>query len=43
MAYRQYSTDYVRAEDEAKAARRGIWDGEFVPPSDYRRTKPLKS
>ena len=28
-AYRRYSTDYVDEENEAKAARRGIWAGEF--------------
>lgn len=36
-AYRRYSNDYVDEEREAKAAKRGIWAGEFTPPEDYRR------
>ena len=37
LAYRKYSTDYVGQEQAAKAARRGIWRGEFVPPWEWRR------
>ena len=37
IAYRKYSMDYVIAEGEAKAARAGIWAGEFVNPEDFRR------
>ena len=36
-AYRRYSDDYVDEENEARAARRGIWAGEFTSPEDYRR------
>jgi endonuclease YncB( thermonuclease family) len=36
-AYRRYSNDYVDEENDARAARRGIWAGEFTPPEDYRR------
>lgn len=36
-AYRRYSSDYVDEENEAKAARRGIWAGEFTSPEAYRR------
>jgi endonuclease YncB( thermonuclease family) len=36
-AYRRYSNDYVDEENEAKAARRGIWAGEFTAPEAYRR------
>jgi hypothetical protein len=36
-AYRRYSSDYVDEESEARAARRGIWAGEFDSPEDYRR------
>jgi len=43
LAYRQYSTDYVGTEDKAKAAKRGMWKGEFVPPWDWRRGKRLAS
>ncbi|WP_414643572.1 thermonuclease family protein [Brevundimonas sp.] len=38
-AYRRYSMDYVGAEAEARAARRGVWAGEFVQPEDYRRER----
>ena len=37
VAYRHYSSDYVSAEDTAKANRRGIWAGTFEMPSRYRR------
>lgn len=37
VAYRQYSTDYVAQEAEAKAAGRGVWEGRFVMPWDWRR------
>ena len=36
LAYRKYSTDYVGQEKAAKAARRGIWRGEFVSPWEWR-------
>jgi endonuclease YncB( thermonuclease family) len=39
MAYRQYSKAYVSQEDEAKAAKRGIWAGSFTPPWDWRKGK----
>jgi endonuclease YncB( thermonuclease family) len=35
-AYRRYSSDYVDEENEARAARRGIWAGEFTAPEAYR-------
>ncbi|MCY4499035.1 MAG: thermonuclease family protein [Rhodospirillaceae bacterium] len=41
MAYRRYSRAYVSEEASARAARRGIWRGEFVPPSDWRRGERL--
>lgn len=37
VAYRQYGRDYVAAEGDAKAARRGMWAGEFVMPWEWRR------
>ena len=37
MAYRRYSCAYVAQEDQARAARVGIWQGEFTPPWAYRR------
>ncbi len=36
-AYRRYSDDYVDEENLARAARRGLWAGEFTRPEDYRR------
>lgn len=39
MAYRQYSKAYVALEDEARAAKRGIWAGPFTPPWDWRKGK----
>ncbi len=42
LAYRKYSTDYVPQERAAKADRRGLWRGTFVPPWDWRRGKRLQ-
>jgi endonuclease YncB( thermonuclease family) len=36
IAYRKYSTAYVAAEEEAKAAGRGIWAGTFEEPAQWR-------
>ena len=41
LAYRQYAADYVRQEQEAAAAKRGIWQGEFVAPWAWRRQESL--
>ncbi len=41
LAYRRYSLDYVEEEADARAARRGIWTGEFVRPWEWRRGKRL--
>jgi endonuclease YncB( thermonuclease family) len=43
FAYRQYSNDYVDEENEARAARRGAWAGEFKPPSSERRDERSRS
>ena len=37
VAYRRYSMDYVRDEDEAKAGRKGMWRGDFMMPWEWRR------
>ena len=37
MAYRRYSKSYVTAEDEARMSGRGIWQGPFIPPWEYRK------
>jgi endonuclease YncB( thermonuclease family) len=36
LAYRRYSRAYVAAEDEARAAGRGMWAGTFEPPWEWR-------
>ena len=36
LAYHQYSTDYVDAEDEARKAKRGMWRGSFMKPWVWR-------
>ncbi|MGD0421496.1 MAG: thermonuclease family protein [Xanthobacteraceae bacterium] len=36
IAYRRYSDRYEAAEDEARAAHRGIWQGGFVEPERWR-------
>ena len=42
LAYRQYSSDYIREEDSASAAKIGIWQGDFVAPWDWRRGKRVE-
>ncbi len=39
MAYRRYGSDYIEAEDEARAAKRGIWAGRFTTPEEWRHGK----
>ena len=39
VAYRRYSRDYVRAEDQARAARRGVWSGQFDMPWEWRSAR----
>ena len=41
LAYRRYTLDYVGEEDDAQAARRGIWASGFVKPWEWRRGKRL--
>ena len=41
VAYRKYSPDYASHETAAKAARRGVWRGDFVEPSRWRRGERL--
>ena len=38
IAYRQYSTAYVGAEAQAEATKAGIWQGQFTPPWEWRRS-----
>lgn len=41
LAYRRYSRAYVAIERRARAAKRGVWRGEIVPPWEWRRGKRL--
>ena len=41
FAYRRYSNAYVGEESAARAARRGVWRGEIVPPWEWRKGKRL--
>lgn len=43
LADRRYSTDYVKAEESARAARAGIWRGNVVPPWQWRQAKRLQA
>lgn len=36
IAYRRHGTDYADEEDEARKARRGIWQGRFETPERWR-------
>jgi endonuclease YncB( thermonuclease family) len=36
LAFRRYGVDYIPHERRARAARLGIWSGEFVPPWAWR-------
>lgn len=39
LAYRNYSHDYVSQEERAAGSKIGMWQGEFVPPWDWRRSR----
>ena len=41
VASQIYSTDYVRDEEKARKAKRGIWGGEFVIPWKWRKGERL--
>ena len=41
FAYRRYSMDYVAEEMAARAAKRGVWQGDVVAPWDWRRGERL--
>jgi endonuclease YncB( thermonuclease family) len=42
LAFRRYSLDYVPAEDAARAAEAGIWQGRFTPPWEWRRRQAAR-
>ena len=39
VAYRSMSQDFVAAEEAARTARKGLWQGLFDRPSDWRKTQ----
>lgn len=39
LNYGRYTSDYASAEREARAARRGLWQGEFDNPEDWRHAR----
>lgn len=39
LPYREFSREYVWAEDAAKKAGKGVWAGEFEAPWDWRRKR----
>ncbi|MEM8647268.1 MAG: thermonuclease family protein [Pseudomonadota bacterium] len=39
VAYRSHAHDFADAEDGARTARKGLWQGLFDRPSDWRKTK----
>jgi len=39
LAYRRYSSDYVDTEDGAREARRGMWQGSFTEPWEWRAAR----
>jgi hypothetical protein len=41
VSCREYSSDYVAAEDAAKAAKRGIWAGAFDIPANWRKERKV--
>jgi len=42
LAYREFSTDYVGAEQQARSYGLGLWGGEFETPSDFRLSQEVK-
>ena len=42
LAYRQYSKDYVSAEENAKKLGLGMWRGKFIEPWNWRRGERLE-
>ncbi len=39
VAYRQHGRDYVAAEEDASSQRRGMWQGPFENPHDWRSAR----
>ncbi len=43
LAYRYYSNQYIESENKARLLKRGMWQGEFVYPWDWRKGKRLNA
>ena len=43
LAYRRYSPDYIKQEDNASRSKVGIWQGKFIAPWEWRRGKRLEA
>ncbi|SVC86412.1 uncharacterized protein METZ01_LOCUS339266 [marine metagenome] len=43
LVYRRYSDDYISEEMEARNSKRGVWEGEFVPPWEWRKIQRSRS
>ncbi len=39
LAYRQYATDYIQDEMRAQKDGLGVWQGAFIPPAEWRKSK----
>ena len=39
LAYRRYGVDYVATEDDAREAKRGMWQGAFVEQWAWRKAQ----
>ena len=37
LAYRRYSKEYIEEEVDARLAKRGIWEGQFTKPWEWRK------
>lgn len=42
VAYRQYGQDYVPMEESAHKAHKGIWQGSFQTPADWRKDQKIE-
>ena len=43
LAYRKYSKNFIGEELEARENKRGIWEGEFDPPWEWRKSQRAKN
>lgn len=41
VAYRQYGKDYIALEDAAHQAHKGMWQGSFEMPADWRKDQKI--